>query len=61
MFNSPTNLQKTLEVLTYLTQQLTNVTNVVGIELLNEPANVASLEDVCECPSLSPLRYPTFH
>lgn len=43
LFNNPTNIQLTLNVLTYLTQQLVKVNNVVGIEILNEPSNVDSL------------------
>lgn len=39
---------KTMAVLTYLTQQLVNVTNVVGIQMLNEPKNDAELADFCK-------------
>lgn len=46
-------------MLTYLTQQLVNVNNVVGIELLNEPSNDPTLADVydkflCSLRQLSP-------
>ena len=43
LFDSPNNIQLTVNVLTYLTQQLVKVNNVVGIQLLNEPSNVDSL------------------
>lgn len=46
LFNDPTNIQLTLNALTFLTNQLVNVNNVVGIELLNEPSNDATLPDV---------------
>ncbi|KAI0748311.1 glycoside hydrolase superfamily [Daedaleopsis nitida] len=36
---------KTMAVLTYLMQELVNVTNVVGIQVLNEPQNVDELPD----------------
>ncbi|QRV91359.1 Cellulase (glycosyl hydrolase family 5 protein) [Ceratobasidium sp. AG-Ba] len=39
MWNSRTNLSRTLLALEVLTSQLANRPNVVGIELLNEPAN----------------------
>lgn len=38
---------KTMNVLSYLTQELVNVTNVVGIQILNEPSNVDELPDFC--------------
>ncbi|WVR00081.1 hypothetical protein IAU59_007223 [Kwoniella sp. CBS 9459] len=43
LFNNPTNVQLTINILTYLTQQLVKVNNVVGIQLLNEPSNVDGL------------------
>lgn len=46
-FNS-TNIDKTIEVLTYLMQQLSSVTNVIGIEVLNEPNNDDSLSSFCK-------------
>ena len=36
-----------MNVLTYLTQQLVKVNNVVGIQILNEPSNVDSLPSFC--------------
>ncbi|KAG8726132.1 Glucan 1,3-beta-glucosidase 3, partial [Ceratobasidium sp. 423] len=43
LFNDEENVKKTIEVLTYLTQQLVPVSNVVGIQILNEPQNIATL------------------
>ncbi|KAK8853316.1 hypothetical protein IAR55_004020 [Kwoniella newhampshirensis] len=43
LFNNPTNIQLTINILTYLTQQLVKVNNVVGLQILNEPSNVDSL------------------
>ncbi|WWC64720.1 uncharacterized protein I303_107331 [Kwoniella dejecticola CBS 10117] len=43
LFNNPTNVQLTINILTYLAQQLVKVNNVVGIQILNEPSNVDSL------------------
>lgn len=43
------NTNKTLNVLKFLTKELANVTNVVGIEILNEPKAVSGLEGFCEC------------
>ncbi|KAF7295032.1 Glycoside hydrolase [Mycena indigotica] len=45
LFNSPSNVAKTISVLTYLTQQLSNVSNVVGIQILNEPQDNPKLSD----------------
>ncbi|KZT68201.1 glycoside hydrolase family 5 protein [Daedalea quercina L-15889] len=39
LFDSPTYMDMTISVLTFLVEQLVNVTNVVGIEILNEPQN----------------------
>jgi glucan 1,3-beta-glucosidase len=50
LFKSPLNVNKTLTVLQYLVQQLAYVTNVVGIEVLNEPENVPELIDFCNPP-----------
>lgn len=47
MFSDPGNVNKTIGVLTFLAQQLYNITNVVGIQLLNEPVNVNELPDFC--------------
>jgi glucan 1,3-beta-glucosidase len=43
LFDNPTNVQLTMNVLTYLVQQLVKVNNVVGIQILNEPNNVDGL------------------
>lgn len=48
MFNDPSNMKKTIDVLMFLVQQLASVTNVVGIQLLNEPKNVPELTDFCK-------------
>ncbi|KIJ59197.1 glycoside hydrolase family 5 protein [Hydnomerulius pinastri MD-312] len=45
MFNNPVYMNKTLGVLTFLAQELQNATNVVGIQILNEPENVPELAD----------------
>jgi glucan 1,3-beta-glucosidase len=47
LFTVPSNMDKTITVLEFLMQQLGSVTNVVGIEILNEPQNVAGLPDFC--------------
>lgn len=41
-------MKKTIAMLAELTQRLVSVTNVVGIELLNEPSNVENLEQFCK-------------
>ncbi|KAI0647228.1 glycoside hydrolase [Trametes meyenii] len=43
LFDNDWYINKTLAVLTFLTEELVNVTNVVGIQILNEPQNVDSL------------------
>ncbi|KAJ6455697.1 glycoside hydrolase [Mycena sanguinolenta] len=43
LFNNETNEARTLDVLTYLAQQLSRVSNVVGIQILNEPQDCADL------------------
>lgn len=48
MFNDLSNMKKTIDVLMFLVQQLASVTNVVGIQLLNEPKNVPELTDFCK-------------
>lgn len=48
LFNNDDNKNKTIADLTYLMRQLANVTNVVGIELLNEPIKDARLPEFCE-------------
>ena len=47
LFDNDWHINKTMSVLTFLVQELVNVTNVVGIQILNEPQNVASLPDFC--------------
>lgn len=47
-FGNSTNMDLTINALTYLTQQLASVTNVVGIEILNEPNDDPSLPDFCK-------------
>lgn len=41
-------MDKTIDVLTFLAQQLIYINNVVGIQLINEPNNVPGLADFCE-------------
>lgn len=48
LFGNETNLRNTVNVLTYLTQQLASVTNVIGIQLINEPNDDPSLPDFCK-------------
>ncbi|KDQ60739.1 glycoside hydrolase family 5 protein [Jaapia argillacea MUCL 33604] len=45
LFDDPSNINKTIGVLSFLMQQLAYVSNVVGIQILNEPQNVPSLPD----------------
>jgi hypothetical protein len=52
LFNSEDNMSKAINALTYLTQQLGGVTNVVGIQILNEPDNVPSLPAFCTSPRM---------
>jgi glucan 1,3-beta-glucosidase len=47
LFDDPSNVQQTIAVLSFLMEQLCNVTNVVGIQILNEPQNVPKLPDFC--------------
>jgi glucan 1,3-beta-glucosidase len=47
LFTSEDNMSKTINVLTYLAQQLESITNVVGLQLLNEPDNVDGLPAFC--------------
>lgn len=44
LFKDPFNMRKTTDILVFLTQQLSAVTNVIGIQLLNEPVNDPGLE-----------------
>lgn len=48
LFANEANMSKTLHVLSELLDRLCNVTNVVGIELLNEPAADPGLEGFCK-------------
>ena len=48
MFGSDDYVDQTIRILTYLMKELAYVTNVVGIQLLNEPNYVDSLEDFCK-------------
>ncbi|KII88646.1 glycoside hydrolase family 5 protein [Plicaturopsis crispa FD-325 SS-3] len=43
LFSSEDNVNKTISALAFLMQQLGSVTNVVGIQILNEPQNVPEL------------------
>lgn len=48
LFESQFNMAKTIDALRFLTEQLVNVTNVVGIQILNEPEYVENLEAFCK-------------
>lgn len=48
LFDSPTYMNLTIGVLTFLTEQLANVTNIVGIEVLNEPQDDPALPGFCK-------------
>ncbi|KAF7363339.1 putative dolichyl-phosphate-mannose--glycolipid alpha-mannosyltransferase [Mycena sanguinolenta] len=43
LFNNEANEARTLDVLTYLAQQLSSVSNVVGLQILNEPQDCDEL------------------
>jgi hypothetical protein len=62
LFDDPSNVRRTIAVLTFLMKHLCNVTNVVGIEILNEPQNVPKLLDFCaytvQCGFKSPTSLP---
>lgn len=47
LFGNQAYLDKTVNVLVYLAEQLVEVTNVVGIQLLNEPKDDPGLPDFC--------------
>jgi aryl-phospho-beta-D-glucosidase BglC (GH1 family) len=49
LFGNPQYQDKTIKALLFLTKQLSNVTNVVGIQILNEPKNVPELYGFCGC------------
>ncbi|KAF8955450.1 glycoside hydrolase superfamily [Flammula alnicola] len=44
-FSEPSNMDKTVDVLTFLAQQLGSVNNIVGIQILNEPQYTDTLTD----------------
>ena len=46
-FFNDTNMDLTINVLTFLTEQFATVTNVIGIEILNEPNDDSTLPDFC--------------
>ncbi|KAG6853441.1 hypothetical protein C0991_004366 [Blastosporella zonata] len=46
MFTNPQYMDKTIAVLEHLMRELVPITNVVGIQLLNEPKNLPELTDV---------------
>jgi glucan 1,3-beta-glucosidase len=48
LFDGSWNMDRTISVLNFLMQQLAYVTNVVGIQILNEPQNVPELPEFCE-------------
>lgn len=52
MFDDPEYMEKTIDVLGFLMQQLDPVSNVVGIQVLNEPQDKPELTDFCEYASL---------
>ncbi|TFK54965.1 cytoplasm protein [Heliocybe sulcata] len=45
LFGDEANVEKTMQVLAFLAAELSQVTNVVGVQILNEPKNVDGLED----------------
>lgn len=47
LFSDPAMIAATQKALVFLAKELASVTNVVGIELLNEPAEVPQLEQFC--------------
>jgi len=47
LFSVPSNMDKTIDVLTFLARELAGVNNVVGIQILNEPQYVDKLTDFC--------------
>lgn len=48
LFYDEGNIAKTIDVLKFLIQQLGTVTNVVGIQMLNEPLNIPELTPFCK-------------
>ncbi|KAH9934661.1 glycoside hydrolase superfamily [Fomitopsis serialis] len=53
LFNSQANMNLTISILTFLAEQLVNVTNVVGIEILNEPQDDPELPNFCNMRATS--------
>ena len=47
LFNNPAYIEKTMNVLSFLMNQLGYVSNVIGIQILNEPQDVPTLPDFC--------------
>ena len=47
LFQSQSNMDRTADVLTFLMKELASVTNVVGIQMLNEPKDVPELIPFC--------------
>ena len=48
LFNNTTYMDKTMQILMFLVEQLQNVTNIAGIEIVNEPNNVPELPNFCQ-------------
>ena len=62
LFQSQYNVDRTVNVLTSLMKELAPVTNVVGIQMLNEPKDVPELIPFCtsdSCFSCSPATHRT--
>jgi aryl-phospho-beta-D-glucosidase BglC (GH1 family) len=55
LFSDPVQVAATQAALVYLAKELAPVSNVVGIELLNEPADVPELETFCAIVALRNL------
>ena len=47
LFSVPSNMDKTIAVLTFLAQNLACVANVVGIQILNKPQYVHNFTEFC--------------
>ena len=47
LFQSQSNMDRTTNVLTFLMRELASVTNVVGIQMLNEPKDEPELIPFC--------------
>jgi aryl-phospho-beta-D-glucosidase BglC (GH1 family) len=57
LFGSEANINKTINALAFITRQLVNVNNVVGIQLLNEPRSVDTLPDFCTFLGISSQKH----